>query len=314
MDWERLHNPHDRLVRLAFSRVPTALSFFRCCMPLRIFNALEWKALRVKSGSYIDAKLKLQEIDLLFELKWKGKRFLLYLLFEHQSRVERWMGLRLLGYKHAIWNEAIKEQPRRAKVPPILPLVLYCGKRPWTTPCRWSDCLEIPEGQENVLNEFQLDFSYLLVDLSHLSAEDIQGDLVCRLTVGLMKAVMQGRVLKWLAVAAPLLVELSRKSDVTGMLEALLRYLMAAESRVSYQKIVTLLRKKDAPEIANKAMSIADQLIEEGIYKGEQTGQIRLLQELLKLPVTSSAVLAKKTPSERTRLLNKLRRQLGVAR
>ena len=56
----------------------------------------------------------------------------LYLLFEHQSRPDRWITLRLLRYCCRIWENDRRARPKARYLRPVLPLVFYQGKRHWT--------------------------------------------------------------------------------------------------------------------------------------------------------------------------------------
>ena len=55
----------------------------------------------------------------------------LYLLFEHQSRPDRWMALRLLRYCCRIWETERRDHPEEQYLRPVLPLVFYQGEHHW---------------------------------------------------------------------------------------------------------------------------------------------------------------------------------------
>ncbi len=101
------------------------------------------------------------------------------------------------------------------------------------------------------------------------------------------------------------------------MFEALLRYLLAVDTSVTRQKVFTALENSHTPELTQRAMSIADQLIAEGMEKGLEKGRlegtIRLLQEFLNLPQSTNAELNAKSDRELQQLANELRARLAKA-
>ncbi len=60
-------------------------------------------------------------------MKGSGVLVFLYLLFEHQSKPDRWMRFRLLKYMCRIWEESFKQNPEQTELPLILPVVFYQG-------------------------------------------------------------------------------------------------------------------------------------------------------------------------------------------
>jgi len=120
--------------------------------------------------------------------------------------------------------------------------------------------------------------------------------------------------------------------EATGIVETLLRYLMATDSDVNLTAVQRVLAK--APETRKKIMSIAEQLMQkgrqegrregrqegrqegmqEGLQEGREAGtmigQIQLMQELLSLRVTSLTALSAKPVNELQKLATQLRRKL----
>jgi predicted transposase YdaD len=112
--------------------------------------------------------------------------------------------------------------------------------------------------------------------------------------------------------------------EATGILETLLRYLVAADSDLNLRTVQRALAS--APATRNRIMSIAEQMMQkgrqEGIQKGRQEGrqegtlmgQIQLMQELLGLPVTALTHLSSRPASELRKLATELRARLRKQR
>jgi predicted transposase YdaD len=311
MPSEDLHQPHDRLFKQVFGRKETAAAFLSAYLPTSVVSSADWARLELQPGSYIDSRLRHQESDLLFRLPMKGQDLFLYCLFEHQRTAEPWLHLRLLGYMVHIWQEVLKANSKLLRLPPILPLVLYQGPGRWNVSVRWLERLALPDEIARDLRRFQPDFEHLLVDLSQISADGLRGDVVGRLALGLMKAAAEDRLGPWLERAGPLLAELLRRNDVPGIIQTLLRYLLAVDSSINFDRV---LAEADI-EVRGQAMSIAQELIErgrqQGLEAGVLAGQIQTLEDLLNLPVTSLAELTAKPIEDLKHLAEELRRRLS---
>ena len=90
--------------------------------------------------SFIPDDLKKQEADVVYRVPFRHGRgsVWIYVLLEHQSRPDRAMGFRLLCYMVELWQvqyrefEAEKVPISRRKLSPVIPIVLYTGKRRWS--------------------------------------------------------------------------------------------------------------------------------------------------------------------------------------
>jgi len=77
MEPNDIHQPHDRLVKQIFSRRETATAFLQAYLPLPLGQVADWNGLELRPGSYIDARLRHQESDLLFSVPVKGQALLI---------------------------------------------------------------------------------------------------------------------------------------------------------------------------------------------------------------------------------------------
>ena len=224
---EEIGQPHDRLVKHVFSRKETAARFLQAYVPQKLTLFFDWSRLESCPGSFVDPKLRHQESDLLFRIPFyrpqaraggqfiRGDETFLYCLFEHQTKIDRWMIVCLLAYMVQIWQGLIRSNPKLKRLPPILPLVLYQGPTPWNIALRFEEHLALPKDLVFELGRYQPVFEHLLVDLSQTRAEEIKGDLIGRLALGLMKAVAERKVIAWLEREGRLLGQLLREQKAT---------------------------------------------------------------------------------------------------
>ena len=97
--------PHDRLVRYAFSEPEAVRPLLEALIPAELSATLDWSKLREAKGNWVDAHLKELRTDLLFECETSaGGVSLIFLHLEHQSRVDLSMPVRMLEYALRIWS------------------------------------------------------------------------------------------------------------------------------------------------------------------------------------------------------------------
>ena len=123
--------------------------------------------------SFISDHYKATESDLIYKIQLKGKLVYIYILLEFQSKVDRFMGIRVLNYLSNFYLDYIATQraakKRIRKLPAIFPIVLYNGKRQWTAKEQIAELIEA----EPSLGAFALHFQYLLINERTYSKEQL---------------------------------------------------------------------------------------------------------------------------------------------
>jgi hypothetical protein len=105
--------------------------------------------------TFIPADLRKRESDLIVSVPFRGEaagEVWVYLLLEHQSTPDRWMGLRLFLYMYMaqIWDRQwrewedgnVPEEERRLR--PIVPLLFYTGEERWAAPLDLASLMRLP--------------------------------------------------------------------------------------------------------------------------------------------------------------------------
>src|SRR5262245_53711893 len=106
-----------------------------------------------------------------------GRAALLYVLFEHKSQPDRWTALQVLGYAVAAWQEMRRQDPRLQRLPPILPMVVHCGRRPWRAPTQLRAVLDLaalPAELRTVVEAMQPQFTFTVHDFARRSERDLR--------------------------------------------------------------------------------------------------------------------------------------------
>ena len=218
---------------------------------LRGFAARGWSAeldldsLTPLPASYVSHDLRQRHGDLVWRLRFKDERWLyVVLLLEFQSAVDRSMAVRILTYTALLDQKLIAEGVLRERsgLPPVLPMVIYNGWRPWTAPV---DVVElIASGRGAALARYQPSQRYFLVDEARVGARDLpSGNLVSAL------------------------IALETNRD-------------RARAPVLLEALIDLLRKQDDEELTAAFGEWAAQVLLPRRFRGSVTGPLPRLEEV----------------------------------
>ncbi len=271
MSDETTHNPHDKLFKEAFSRRDMAVGFFQNYLPAELANRLDWETLHLEVGKFTDEALRGSESDLLYTVKIDHHPALLYCLFEHQSSPDPWMSLRLLRYILGIWDQFRKQNPDATKLPPILPIVLYQGGDAWTTDTSLSSLIEIPEG----LAAYHPDFRHLLVDLNHITPDDLQGTPSLKTILFTLKT-SRNRKQHEFELLVRLLGAIIHIDP--ALIRSIMIYLCSVDNQTDITEYVKQAEALKQPELQEAFMTIADKLRKEGMQQALQEDILEILE------------------------------------
>ena len=160
---EIVHQPNDKLFRSTFSELQNSAAFFQGYLGAELVAAADWESLRQQEGRFVDEELAGAESDLLFSVLLKGRKTLIYILFEHQSSEDPWMAFRLLRYMVRIWETqraAVAGSGGPAQLSPIVPVVLAQGSKVWKTSPRFGALFG-----EGAVPVYTPDFTFALIQL-----------------------------------------------------------------------------------------------------------------------------------------------------
>ena len=280
-------NPHDLLFKGVFGQPEHARGMLRAIVPAALAEALDWSTLTLQPGSFVDAALRHQHTDLLYAATWRhGGEALVYLLFEHQSgpSTEGRMAERMLSYEVRIWGRWRADHPKAKTLPTILPIVMYHGASPWHEPRSFEALLDVPTGLRPALEPYLVRFSYLLLDLSQISDDELR-DGAMRTALAKLVAMC----FKHARTRADFLQILGRWIDVVREvvraphgLEALaqvMRYILEINEHVRPEALQALLERDLGPEAKDAIMTAGQQIFEQGREKGIQELLLLLLRQ-----------------------------------
>ncbi len=283
--------PHDHLFRSVFRDEAEAAALLRANLPQPITNALIWSTLKRRDRSFIDSWLRDSESDLLFEVRRKSDRApaWLYVLLEHQSTADHWLRLRLLKYSIRIWEEDRRQRKDEEYLRPIVPLVLYQGRRGSWTPAR-----EFAELFAPAVRDWPAvpRYAHLLLDQTQAQPEDLRGAVRGRSAqLALMAAARESSEL--LRRLVLLLAEMMRQDGAIDELRQFVVYVAAATTKAPerWNRFAEAVRR-DVPGgeevmtdtrgmIEAYAEVVEQEALQKGRQEGRQEGVLRTIEGLV---------------------------------
>ena len=134
-------------------------------------DILDFATLENRSAAFVSDGLRQRYGDSLWRLRC-GETWL-YVLLEFQSTVDRSMAVRLLTYTGLLYQDLFRrgEVSPDGKLPPVLPVVFYNGRRSrWTAPLDVTDTLS---SVAEALARYQPSLRYFLLDVGRYGADDL---------------------------------------------------------------------------------------------------------------------------------------------
>lgn len=133
----------------------------------QVVNENDLEAESEQSMYKVDGQIHNQERDV--AKYWKNGTIRISLFgFENQTKVDSDMPLRILSYDGSIYRNQLNDKKSK-KHYPVVTIVLYFGDEDWNKSLHLKDCLEIPEGLENFVNDYKIN----LFQITKLTQEQV---------------------------------------------------------------------------------------------------------------------------------------------
>ena len=264
---DNLGKPNDKFFKEAFTKKETARSFIREYLPVPLQQQCDLKSLEILKDSFIDKELSEHFSDLLYRIKISGKSAYLYLLFEHKSYLDTWVGFQLLRNMVKIWELYRKQHKQTSKLPVILPLVIYHGQEKWKIE---NSIVPLFEDIENT-RHYIPDFRSEVYDISHIPDEQIKGEILLRVHLMILKYINKPQFMEKLHDILVLINSLSQKTRKTEVLETFLRYLSTTLDSSEIENVSKELEATLSSGGVNMP-TMAEKWLQEGMEKGRAEG------------------------------------------
>ena len=165
----------DDTFRKVFSDKRIFAEFVNSFLPKIGLPKIDEENLYLEDLIYKDPYFSNRESDLLYRVNYEGKNIYIYLLVEHQSKVDYLMPFRILSYMVKVWENYVNTHKeishrKRFMLPPIIPIVYYSGKGRWTVTPFFNE--KVWEWER--FRRFTPAFMYELIDINTIEIEKIR--------------------------------------------------------------------------------------------------------------------------------------------
>jgi predicted transposase/invertase (TIGR01784 family) len=252
---------HDKVFRSMLQNRDVANALLRERLPPETVRQLSARP-EVLSTTFLDRALKESITDVLLRVRLRGGRnAFVYCLIEHKRTGEADVMFQLLRYLGVIYERLRREFPM-GRLPIVVPLVVYNGRRRWRGTRRFRELLRGPRDAVR----FALDFGVVLVDLGRESPARLSRNDVLRGGLTALKVASapdsQRRALIEQAIA-------SLSSD-PSTLRQFLHYLGGVVHESDRSFVDRTIRKQLAGE--KTMITMADVWIAQGYRRGRNRG------------------------------------------
>jgi len=273
---------HDPFFRSTFSEPSLFRKWLVWFLPI-LAELLDLDRLELQKDSLIDEKLKAHYNDILYKIPIRGtdKNMVVFVLVEHKAGSERWTMLQILRYIVLIWMREISaaiDEKRFAGfvLPPVLPIILYHGERPFTAPIRLSELIYQLKGFE----KHSPNFESMLFDLTLTAESDLPEDLDLYAVLSIMQAVFRPdiseRILKIYRKIKHKLGDLHYRDRWLKIL----RYAMTSSKYITRNDLNEVTNQMSDTDVATISPLYQELFTEgkiEGVIEGEAKSIIRTL-------------------------------------
>jgi len=172
---EKIHQRHDTSYRFLLSSKKLFVELLRSFVHKGWVQDIDESNVQEIPHSFVLQDFKRQEADLVYRVSLNGQEVVFYLLLEMQSSFDYRMPYRLLLYQAEIWRYLLNDDKQALdnrktfRLPPIVPIVLYNGKKRWSAARQFRKLLN----HEQMFGPELLDFEYLLIDVARYTEEEL---------------------------------------------------------------------------------------------------------------------------------------------
>ncbi|MCH9770577.1 MAG: Rpn family recombination-promoting nuclease/putative transposase [Gammaproteobacteria bacterium] len=272
----RIHQASDKLFKQSMANLKVAEDFFKQHLDIKLYRQIDWQSLRLDKETFIDRDYKAHAADMVYQVKTADdKAMYFYLLCEHQSKVDRWMALRIFTYVLKLIERHHKQHPND-KLAAVYPMVIYSGRPKWTASQDLYDLFgEQGEWAREYLTQYQL------IDIHRLEDQDLRQ----RLLAGVMQYSLKYQKIRELKSYLKVLIPWLERLDFQGSEDyavVILSYVVDGLEDDSNKDVFTqLISQISSEKLQDEAMTLAQQFRQEGFEKGLEHGKT-LAQEFKK--------------------------------
>jgi hypothetical protein len=159
---------HDHSYKLLFSHREMVADLLQGFVIADWVRAVDFATLERVHSSHISTDLRERDDDILWRVRWQHSWLYVYLLLEFQSTVDKYMAVRIQTYVGLLYEGLMRsgQLTPGGGLPPVVPIVLYNGRGPWTAAL---DVAELIDAMPGGLVAYRSRQPYVLIDEARAS-------------------------------------------------------------------------------------------------------------------------------------------------
>ena len=267
----RSANPHDAFFKHLFGRSALAASFCAHYLPPDIAQTLRLDPAMFTPmpTESLDRQLRGQRADVAYRVpRADGSPLHIHVVFEHKSYMDLLTAFQITRYCMGIWEAEFAEGKRRLS--PILPVVVYHGRRPWRAATDLGGLIDAPDA----LQAFLPHLRYHLVSISPHDPPPSRGIVSLRVGLEVLQSIFRtGSELEARLVAAIARLAERREPDlITEDVAPILVYANQVHADLTAERLERVVSTA-LPDLGGVVMDKTfENLIQEGMRRGREVG------------------------------------------
>lgn len=243
----RKSSRHDAFAKFSLKHRQTAIGFLRQHLPAELVAHLDLERLVVEGENIIAPKLGISIADAVFSIPRRDSLdSAIIVIVEHLRQPEFLMPFRIIfmvfSYLHG-WlrhHHGRRNYRQTIKLPLVVPLVFYNGKKPYHGPLRLLDVFDDAEAFERVLNQ-----PLIVIDTNNLVLDRHENDHSSYVFQTVMKNISSPRINEILLDLRPELKKMSSNAEGMESLHALIKYLLSSAEHLHPDFLLQLAQSLD---------------------------------------------------------------------
>ena len=275
---ETTNDPHDGYFKQMASDPAIAADIIRALLDPAVAAAIDWSTLEPLPTETKGKRGRTTRADLIYRVRLRGREAFIIVVLEHQSTPDAMMLWRLLLYMVEQWRRWLEDNRGARHLPPIVPIVIYNGRRPWRAPLDFQSLFRrCPPEVLDPLRPYLPDFRVLLDDLTRTDDARIEADHTLALAIVALLSLKHGHGGDYGSITALLARHIPAAKRAPGGRDALDRTLDYVYRHVDDPVVFEKIAGELEPETAEVFMGLAETFKrvgrEEGLEKGREEGR-----------------------------------------
>jgi predicted transposase/invertase (TIGR01784 family) len=231
---------HDHFFRELMSRIAIAKGILVTFINPLILKTIVFSTFEIVKDDWISEKLKESRSDILYRARLRNQSNWIYFLFEHKSgsSSDKYTPFQIHYYMSLVWDEFKKQDTTSEKMPVILPVIVYHGKKPWNISNSIKPLFAISKETEKYVPDFESE----IIDLSVLNDEELGDQVELRAFLMALKYSRKPEILNVLPGIIRLFNSLRKSND--DYLKEVLLYIGSLVGKSNVKEFLEIIERE----------------------------------------------------------------------